>query len=59
MTQDEFRAAMNAAKRERRLLWLTDGQVSGIALGYDSGSDEVVFDKNIRAPLVGMREDKP
>lgn len=43
MTQDEFRAAMNAANRENRLLWLTDGLVSGIALGYDSGTDEVVF----------------
>lgn len=38
MTQDEFRAAMNAANRENRLLWLTDGLVSGIALGYDRTS---------------------
>lgn len=59
MTQDEFRAAMNAANRENRLLWLTDGLVSGIALGYDSGTDEVVFHKDVRAPLAGMKEDHP
>ena len=57
MTQDEFREAMNAAKKADRLLWLTDGTVSGIALGYNSGTDEVIFHNEVHAPLAGMRID--
>ena len=57
MTQDEFRNAMNRAKRENRLLWVTNGAISGIALGYDSGTDEAVLHKNERVPLSGLRED--
>jgi hypothetical protein len=57
VTQDEFRAAMNAAKREGRLLWVTNGTVSGIALGYDSGTNEAVLHKDVRVPLDGLRED--
>jgi hypothetical protein len=59
MTQDEFRAAMNAAKRENRLLWVTNSTVSGIALGYDSGTNEAVLFKDERLPLDGLREVAP
>jgi len=51
MTQEEFRTAMNEAKRENRLLWVRNGDVHGIALGYDSGTDEVVLFRNQRLPL--------
>lgn len=57
MTQDEFREAMNRSKRENRLLWVTNGAVSGIALGYDSGTNEAVLFKNGRLALDGLRED--
>jgi hypothetical protein len=59
VTQDEFREAMNRAKRENRLLWVTNGTVSGIALGYDSGTNEAVLHKNTRVSLNGLREDLP
>jgi hypothetical protein len=59
MTQDEFREAMNRAKREDRFLWVTNGTLSGIALGYDSGSKEAILHKNVRVSLDGLREDKP
>jgi hypothetical protein len=56
MTQDEFREAMNRAKRESRLLWVTNGTISGIALGYDSGTNEAVLHKDVRVSLDGLRE---
>lgn len=59
MTQDDFREAMNRAKRENRLLWVSNGAVSGIALGYDSGTDEAVLFKDVRLPLAGLFEDTP
>jgi hypothetical protein len=57
MTQDEFREAMNRTKRDGKLLWVTNGDVSGIALGYDSGTNEAVLHKDARVPLDGLRED--
>lgn len=59
MTQDEFRDAMNQAKRECAILWVTDGTVSGVALGYDSGTDEAILFKNGRVPLADLRIDTP
>jgi hypothetical protein len=56
MTQDEFREAMNRSKLENRLLWVSNGTVSGIALGYDSGTNEAVLHKNERVPLDGLTE---
>lgn len=55
MTQDEFGEAMNRAKRENSLLWVTNGVVSGIALGYDSKTSEAIVD-GVRVPLDGLRE---
>ena len=55
MTQDEFRAALNRANRENELLWVANDTIYGIALGYDSGTNEVVLFKNERAPLNGLR----
>jgi hypothetical protein len=56
VTQDEFRAAMNAANREDRLLFVANDDFHGIAVGYDSGTDEAVLHGGSRAPLAGLRE---
>jgi hypothetical protein len=47
---------MNAAKREDRLLTVADDDHFGIALGYDSGTDEVILSDKTRIPLAGLRE---
>jgi hypothetical protein len=58
MTQDEFRLEMNKAKRENRLLWVSGKEVSGVALGYDSGTDEAVLFKDQRIPLAELTVDR-
>lgn len=59
MTQDEFREAMNKAKRENRLLWVDGDDLSGVALGYDSGTNEVILFKDQRIPLDQVQIDEP
>ena len=59
MTQNEFQAAMLAAKSEDRLLFVADDYSFGIALGYDSAQGIILCHGGVTVGMSDAREIKP
>ena len=57
MTEDEFRAGLNAASLANQLFWVKSKDISGIAVGLDSGRGVAILHPNVEVPLSELEED--